>query len=106
MNIYSNTYVHMQVMALMADYEANTEEINVSDDLVSIIVGKKWANISKLRERFPDALIEIDMKTVKVQSSNVSTRQAVRAEIEEIVTANYICSVSIDSDSGISMKGK
>eukprot|EP00596_Hydrurales_sp_CCMP1899_P002190 CAMPEP_0119047602 /NCGR_PEP_ID=MMETSP1177-20130426/54104_1 /TAXON_ID=2985 /ORGANISM="Ochromonas sp, Strain CCMP1899" /LENGTH=493 /DNA_ID=CAMNT_0007022403 /DNA_START=334 /DNA_END=1811 /DNA_ORIENTATION=+ len=94
-----------KVMALIAEYEATTEKINVSDDLVSIIVGKKWANISKLRERFPDALIEIDVKTVKIQSSNVSTRQAVRAEIEEIVTANYMCSVDIDSDTGISMKG-
>jgi hypothetical protein len=56
-----------KVMALMAEYEASTEEIDVSDDLVSIIVGKKWANISKLRERFPDAVIEIDMKTVKIQ---------------------------------------
>jgi hypothetical protein len=51
----------------MAEYEASIEEIEVSDDLVSIIVGKKWANISKLRERFPDAVIEIDMKTVKIQ---------------------------------------
>ena len=94
-----------KVLELLAQYEADTDEVQVPDDLMALVVGKKGAKITQFREKYPDANIDIDGSCVKVHCSDASTRQAFIASIDELVKLNFTTSVPISSDLGIAMKG-
>ena len=94
-----------RILELLSIYAATTDEVRISDDMMALVVGKKGATITKLREKFPDAVIDIEISTVKIQSASSSTRDAVREALDEIVKANYSTSVPLLSDIGIAMKG-
>lgn len=95
----------LHVLELLAAYKASTAQILVPDDLMALVVGKKGAKIIQFREKFPDAVIDIDAGVVKVQSASAETRQAILASIDEIVKSNYSTNVPITLDLGIAMKG-
>ena len=94
-----------KVLELLAQYEADTDEVQVPDDLMALVVGKKGVKITQFREKYPDANIDIDGSSVKVHCTDASTRQAFIASIDELVKLNFTTSVPINSDLGIAMKG-
>lgn len=95
----------LRVLELLVSYKASTATILVPDELMALVVGKKGAKIIQFREKYPDAVIDIDAGVVKVQSSNAETREAILASIDEIVKSNYSTNVPITQDLGIAMKG-
>jgi predicted PilT family ATPase len=95
----------VKVLQVISLYLASTEIVQLSEEMVPMVVGKKGSRIGQLREKFPDAIIDLADKTLRIQSSTVSTRQAVSAAIEEIVRTNNTCVVPLELDVGIIMKG-
>ena len=95
----------VKILELLADYLSNCEELVVPDDIIPMIVGKKGAKISQLREKYPDAIIDIENTTVKIQSANYETRQSIRDHLTDIIKTNYTNNAPISSDVAIAMKG-
>lgn len=94
-----------KILQLLQEYRHSTSEILVPDDLIAVVVGKKGAKISLMREKYPDASIDIEENTVKIQCANSETREAIVASIDELIKANYSVTVPISLDLGIAMKG-
>lgn len=95
----------VKVLELLAEYLSNYEELIVPDDVIPMVVGKKGSKVTQLREKYPDAIIDIENTTVKIQSSNYETRQSIRDYINEIIKTNYTNSIPIISHIAIAMKG-
>ena len=95
----------VKILELLADYLSNCEELIVPDDIIPMVVGKKGSKITQLREKYPDAIIDIENTTVKIQSANYETRQSIRDHLTDIIKSNFTNNAPISSDIAIAMKG-
>ena len=94
-----------RVNELVANYHASTEVIEMSEDLFSLFLGKKGSRIGSLRDKYPDATIDVDVGSVRVHSVNPTTRQAVRDVIEGLIVSNHSQNVAMERDMAVLMKG-
>lgn len=94
-----------RVNELVANYHASTEMIEMSEDLFSLFLGKKGSRIASLRDKYPDAMIDVDVGSVRVHSINPTTRQAVRDFIEGLIASNHSQTIPMERDMGVLMKG-
>ena len=93
-----------EILALLKAYQSHTELVNLPEEAMPAIVGKQGANVKKLREDHPLCKIDIDGTRVKIHSTDVAARAAVRAELDRVVQANQTQSVACDSDTLILIK--
>ena len=95
-----------KVNEMLAAYRASSDVIEMPDEVISLIVGKKGARIAALREKFPDATIDVEAGgCVRVQSNNAATRQAVLDAVDALVSSNYVLTLALEFDMGVLMKG-
>ena len=95
-----------KINEILTTYRASLDVIEMPDEIISLIVGKKGSRIAALREKFPDATIDIEPGgSIRVHSINPATRQAIREALDTLISSNYVYTLPIVFDMGVLMKG-
>ncbi|KAJ1440556.1 hypothetical protein B484DRAFT_145736 [Ochromonadaceae sp. CCMP2298] len=84
-----------RLVQIVGEFVSNSLQVQVTDDLIPIILGKGGADIRAMRERFPEASIDIDGLAVHVQSPSAETREQIKVLLEALVEANYTQQVNL-----------
>jgi polyribonucleotide nucleotidyltransferase len=103
----SNGKVHQAKTAIVhavGEYVSNSLAIEVPDDVIPAILGKAGSGIKALREKYPDANIDVDGCKVHIHSADEDVRDAVKAEVDSILEANYSLLVEFDEDGKIQLR--
>ena len=95
----------IKILELLSSFLANTDVVQIPEELISLVVGKKGTKIKELREMYPDAVIDVESSSVKIQGPDPYSRQAIRTYLQDLVKSNYSMLTPVPSDLGISMKG-
>src|SRR5690606_12126361 len=74
--------------------------------VLPVVVGKKGAKVQLLRQKYPDATIDVDwaLACVRIHAESEELRQAVREELEQIAEQNYSVEIVIDQEIAIMLK--
>jgi len=88
----NNGKVHQaraHIVQLVGEYISNTLVVPVPDDVIPVILGKGGSEIKAFREKFPSANIDIEGCNVHIQSDSAEMRATIKAEIDNILEANF-----------------
>ena len=95
-----------KINEILTTYRASLDVIEMPEETISLIVGKKGSRIAALREKFPDATIDIEPGgSIRVHSINPATRQSIREALDSLISSNYVFTLPIVFDMGVLMKG-
>lgn len=92
------------ILSLVQDYLGNSLVFDVEDDFLPILFGKGGAGIKAMRERYAESNIDISEGTIHIQSDSAEQRNAIKAEIDELIEANYGETIAMEEDSAIQLK--
>lgn len=96
-----------RLLGLLSMCDQQSIIVPVPDRVLPAVIGKKGATVQALRQKYPNATIDVDWTVccVRIHSALDDERQAVREEIENIVEQNFSAEVPIDDDLSIALKG-
>lgn len=91
------------------EFQSNVMSMDVSEEIIPVIIGKGGATIRELKKEGAGATIEIDARTgvIKVYSTDVTTRDTIRQKVEQIIAENQLGYVPIEKNLiGFVLSGK
>lgn len=100
------------IKAIIEQYLAESACIDIQDDyLIPIVLGKAGAGIKAIRERFPNADIDIEGNQkgackIYIHSQSPETVKVVKAHIESILEQNFEAELTLSEDCAIQLKSQ
>lgn len=92
------------VLELISEYSKNSLLIEVPNDCMPILLGKKGSRINALREEHTTVNIDVENDSIRICGGTEETRNAAKAVIEDILASNWTASMPCDLDLGILLK--
>eukprot|EP01041_Mallomonas_annulata_P002139 gene2139-4170_t len=97
----------MKINELIAEYESHGTVVTFPEEILPLIVGRKGARITSLREEHPLVQFDIDNinSCVRIHCIDHEARVAAKSAVEAIVQANQRGEIHMDMDTTIALKG-
>lgn len=93
-----------RVDELIHAYIANTDTLEISEDVMPMLLGKKGVKINAIRDEHKKVNIDIDGFIIKLSSPDKEARSIAKQSIIDFVNSNYVRVVHCTEDDAISLK--
>ncbi len=92
------------ITKIIESYKNNSSSLEIADEVIPAVLGKGGAGIKAMREKYPDANIDIDGTLIHIYSSSVSVRSQILDELHGIIGENFVDSLDTTEDFAIMLK--